>query len=802
MNRSHRWLGAVVFLLALAIRVAYVIEDADVLGLDVSRLDQTDNYVFAQWARIIADGDLLCREQPHAFHHWTADVAPEGRWLEWYGGGKTYHQTPLYPYLIAAVYRFAGDEHLHVGLFQALLGALACWLTLLIGQRTVSLRAGVFAGLLLAFCGPYFFYDAFILRDGPMAFFVALSTLALIHAVERDKLSSWCLAGASLGLFTLAKETGLPILLLTLAGVALWRRRRPGRLLQTCAVIVVGWLLITSPAFARNVAVGSSPFRLSTRGPEVFVAGNAQGQSGVGWHPPTAAMRRILQDSNFSLTKAMAYTVATHRVDPWGYVELLWNKTEAFFNSHEVPNNVDFYLHRSHLTTLRLGFVSLAFLAPAALLGLLLGIPRRRKLAVPYLMFGAVTGSVIALYILARFRLQALPLMAVFAGLTIDWFLTALAARRKLALLGATLVFAGLATWTWSDSDPFGEKNKFTGVMLKLAKIGDFEKADQYRKMLLKALDPDEAADDPVMAMRLEQLYTAFEWFDKASALPERTAARHLLLAKGYADLVHVTKRGDLKDFATLSTRHYNIALALNPDIVGAHHGLGKLAYIVANHPSLGDVTPDLGLALAHFRAELAVHPDHGKSHRDAGLIFHTWGHWQPAMLHLLEADRLGIEDALVHASIAHMSINNEIPDELTILVDGETVPVRQPGRALDHAEAALALDADEPNVLRMVSDVMLVNSRWDEAVELLEKLIKMQPWRSGELRGRIDAFRKHQQNKQGQTESAPEPEVEPATEADASVEPLADPPADPPADAQDDAQDEASEPATEEGPR
>ena len=796
--RSHRWLGAVVFVLALAIRVAYVVEDADVLGLDVSRLDQTDNYVFAQWARIIADGDLLCREQPHAFHHWTADVAPEGRWLEWYGGGKTFHQTPLYPYLIAAVYRFAGDEHLHVSLFQALLGALACWLTVLIGQRTVSARAGLFAGLLLAFCGPYFFYDAFILRDGPMAFFVALSTLALIHAVERDKLSSWCLAGASLGLFTLAKETGLPILLLTLVGVALWRRRRPVRLLQTCAVILLGWLLITSPAFARNVAVGSSPFRLSTRGPEVFVAGNAQGQTGVGWHPPTAAMRRILQDSNFSLAKAMAYTVATHRVEPWGYVELLWNKTEAFFNSHEVPNNVDFYLHRSHLTTLRLGFVSLAFLAPAALLGLLLGIPRRRKLAVPYLMFGAVAGSVIALYILARFRLQVLPLMAVFAGLTIDWFLTALAARRRVAVLCAALVFAGLATWTWSDADPFGEKNKYTGIMLKLAKIGDFEKADQYRKMLLDALGSGDADDDPIMAMRLEQLHTAFESFDQASALPERTAARHLLLAQGYADLVHVTKRGDLKDFATLSTRHYNIALSLNPDIVGAHHGLGKLAYIVANHPSLGDVTPDLGLALAHFRSELAVHPDHGESHRDAGLIFHTWSQWQPAMLHLLEAERCGIDEALVHASIAHMSINNEIPSDLVILLNGETVPVLQPSRALAHAEAALALDPDDPNVLRMVSDVFLVNRRWDEAVELLEKLIEKQPWRSGELRSRIDAFRAQQQNKQGQPETGPATEGETVSEPDGAVEPPAEPPVELPVEAQG----EANDPSAPEDPR
>jgi 4-amino-4-deoxy-L-arabinose transferase-like glycosyltransferase len=738
----------IVFLLALTIRVAYVIEDAEVLGLDVSRLDQTDNHVFAEWARTIADGDLLCLNQPHAYHHWTAEIAPEGRWIEWYGGELTFHQAPLYPYMIAAVYALAGDEHVYVGLFQALLGALTCWLTLLIGQRVVSRRAGFIAGLLLALCGPYYFYDAFILRDGPMAFFVALSTLALVHAIERDRVLHWFLAGASLGLFTLAKETGLPLLLCTLAGLAIWRRTQPRRLLLMSAALLLGWLLLTAPAFARNIHVGTSPFRLSTRGPEVFVTGNAQGQSGVGWNPPSDTMRRILLDSNFSLPRAMAYTLATHRADPWGYVELLWNKTEAFFNSHEVPNNVDFYLHRSHLRTLRLGFVSLAFLAPAALLGLLLGFPRRRQLAAPYLMLGAVSVSVIALYILARFRLQALPLMAIFAGLTVDWFATALEQRRPLRLGMAALALALLTSWTWSDSNPFGEKNKYTGIMLKLAKIGDFEKAEKYRDMLIAVIDVDEEEIDPLLAERLAQLYDAFEHFEQALSLPPDSGAHHMFLARGYSVLIDVTKRGDLKDFVTLATRHFNRARSLDPDIVGALHGLGKVAFKLENHPSIPNRSPDLGPALARFRAELELHPDHGISHRDAGLIFHAWKRWREAMQHLLAAVRFGSEDASVLASIARMSIDPSARHQDAVL-DGDTpIPMFDEERAFEYAQEALALDDDNPNVLYLVADVMLQLRHWDAAVEHLDKLIGLQPWRRNELSTRISAFRQDQRNK------------------------------------------------------
>src|SRR5690606_386209 len=118
----------------------------------------------------------------------------------------------------------------------------------------------------------------------------------------------------------------------------------------------------------------------------------------------------------FSLPGTVVKSVATHRSRPTGYVELLWNKTCAFFAGEEIPNNVNFEQFRAHLSTLRLGFVTVTFLGPACLLGLLLGLRRRERLAAPYLLFLALTASVVALYVLGRFRLQVLPLMALFSA--------------------------------------------------------------------------------------------------------------------------------------------------------------------------------------------------------------------------------------------------------------------------------------------------------------------------------------------------------------------------------------------------
>ncbi|MFT7464663.1 MAG: tetratricopeptide (TPR) repeat protein, partial [Pseudohongiellaceae bacterium] len=214
-------------------------------------------------------------------------------------------------------------------------------------------------------------------------------------------------------------------------------------------------------------------------------------------------------------------------------------------------------------------------------------------------------------------------------------------------------------------------------------------------------------------------------------------------------------------------------ARTLDPDVVGALHGLGEVAYMVANHPSLNVTNPDLGLALAQFRAELEVHPDHGESHRDAGLIFYSWSHWRPAMEHLLEAERCGIQDSRVLASIAHMSVDRDKVEGLApVRVGGALIPVYEPTRALGYAEAALALNSADPNVLYFVADVMLVNDRWDTAIELLQELMTIQPWRSKELQGRVEAFRQNQRNKQvvpavseeAEEELEQQPEEEPAS--------------------------------------
>ncbi len=145
-------------------------------------------------------------EAAHAYHLWTEDVAPESKWLEWYGGERTYHQAPLYAYFVAAVYWTIDRTQETLGLVQAVLGALTCALTVVLARRLVSPLAGWVAGLALALMASSIFTTPSRCATGRCAAHRHARAGAR-HRGQARPTRDWLAAGAVLGLFALAKET-------------------------------------------------------------------------------------------------------------------------------------------------------------------------------------------------------------------------------------------------------------------------------------------------------------------------------------------------------------------------------------------------------------------------------------------------------------------------------------------------------------------------------------------------------------------------------------------------------------------
>lgn len=715
-------LGLLVFAVALLLRVAFVCEYESKLALDVRRLDQTDNHTFDLWARSIASGDLLGRKPIHAYHQWTAEVAPESRWLRWYGDPLTFHQSPLYPYFVAGVYRLFGSAHRTIGFVQAFLGALTCLLVFVLARRLGGLVAATAAGGLLALCGPYFLYDVFLLRDGWLALFTVLVALALDRMADRRRLRDFFVAGVALGLFALAKETGPALFALTAALWLLFGRGPLRRRAADAVLVAAGFLLALSPAIARNLAVGAPALRFSTRGPEVFVTGNVVGEDGLEWSPPAKDLRTILSETDFSLPATMARTVMTHRPEPTGWPVLLWNKTRAFFNGHEIPNNVNYYLVEAHCTTLKAGFVTLTWLSPLALLGAVVSFARWRRRAPLLLLFGALCASVVALYVIARFRVHVLPLFALFGGLFVAWCWRAWREGGLGRLAAAGAAFATLTWWCAPEVDAsIRGLHRYAIPMHKHLVTMDLEHAERFRREARRfAEERGMIPYDPDTVEQFERIDEAFERLRRSAAMPEDSPQRYLERAEAYARLAEITKKGLQRQLADLAVRNVRKALDLDPDVEGAHRVWGDVLRAI-QHPRE---------ALHHYAIELDRHPGDVETLVRVGHHLFQRGNLPDALVYYERALAAGCDDPLVLVRSAQVLIDPRCEGYSVPLLDGSERKAHDPEAAVRRIEVALRRWPDDPEILEPAARVFYARGmlfgevEWvDRAIALLERL-------------------------------------------------------------------------------
>jgi hypothetical protein len=122
-----------VFMFALALRAIHLLQ---LRHAPFFRLLMGDALSYDRWAQRIAAGD----------------------WL----GQDVFYQAPLYPYVLAVLYRIFGHDLTIVRVCQIVLGSAACGLMTLAGARLFGRRAGLIAGLLLALCGPAIFFDGLL----------------------------------------------------------------------------------------------------------------------------------------------------------------------------------------------------------------------------------------------------------------------------------------------------------------------------------------------------------------------------------------------------------------------------------------------------------------------------------------------------------------------------------------------------------------------------------------------------------------------------------------------------------------
>lgn len=363
------------------------------------------------------------------YHQWAKQITG-GDWI----GTEIFYQAPLYPYFLALLYTLGIDDIIAVRLVQIGLGATSCVLLALAGRCWFSTRVGLLAGGLLAVYAPAVFFDALLQKSVLDLFFICLLLWLLARAMRETTPARLALVGATCGLLTLTRENALVLALPIALWVALPSRGSLRHRATLFAGYGLGLALLLGPVAARNYWVGGE-FVVTTSqlGPNLYIGNHAdapgvyrplfRGRGSARFEREDAARlaehevgRRLTPSevSDYWLGRAVRFA----RTQPADWIALMAHKFALLVNATEVPDTEDQYVFAQWSTPLRWGGALSHFgvWIPLALFGVWASSSRWRDLALLYLLPATYAASVIAFYVMARYRLPLVPFLLLFGA--------------------------------------------------------------------------------------------------------------------------------------------------------------------------------------------------------------------------------------------------------------------------------------------------------------------------------------------------------------------------------------------------
>ena len=542
------------------VRLAHLVAVRDAPFVGQLALDSQE---YDRWARAIAAGD-------------------------WWGSAP-FFQAPLYPYLVAVVYRLvplAAAVPLAVYLLQIAAAVLGCWALVRAGEALAGPRAAGATGWLFALYTPFWFYDVQLMKESFAVSAVCLLLSLVVKARASDRLALWFLVGLVCAFLALLRENMLlvvPFLLL------LTWREKTGKgwilALRRCGLLLLGLSLPLAVVASRNAALGGGFLPTTSQGGVNFWIGNNPAADGT-YRPLVPGKQvpgyeregaRILAEqavghplaanevSGYWFRRALAWA----RMEPFSFLRLQFTKLGLYWDGYEWPDAVDYYWMKTLSRPLALPLLEWSAAALLALWGLLL--ERRRLVAwAPVLLFelGWML-SVVAFFVFSRYRVPAVPGLLLLAAIPVARAAEAFSQgeRRKSAALWAGVAILWLAPHVPGHS-PRVDLVEFNLGRLAEERGDSVAAAAHYERTL--AFDADNLSailDLGNLAARAGDYAIARARFERAVALAPDSDDAHANLGGALLAL------GDLP----AAERELTRALELNPENRFAQHNLEVL---------------------------------------------------------------------------------------------------------------------------------------------------------------------------------------------------------------------------------
>ena len=299
--------------------------------------------------------------------------------------GPTAWLPPIYPYMLAGIFKLFGiysvDSALVALTLNSLFSALTCVTIFYIGRKTFGPKVATWAGWSWAFF-PYavFWSIGWVWAISLSAFLLSLLCLVALYLERCNTVTAWLGFGLLWGLVALT-DTSLLSTLPFFVGWLCYRLSQQGMMLsRAMSACTLGFILILTPWMVRNyLTFGEFVFIKSNFGMELHL-GNYEGSTGLSagrlLHPAGndrefEKFRRMGELSYIKESKGQALRL--HCGAP-GHVRLAHAETSSILLDRQLATPANFPAFRS-IRSNQIRLVHLGF--RAGILGAILSFPQR-----------------------------------------------------------------------------------------------------------------------------------------------------------------------------------------------------------------------------------------------------------------------------------------------------------------------------------------------------------------------------------------------------------------------------------------
>lgn len=489
------------------------------------------------------------------YHSWAQSIA--------FGAEQVMEpvfRAPLYPVCLAVIYKIFGPNLFAARFIQMVLGALVCVMIYYIALKIFNKRAAIISSLIGAFYGPFLYWSGEILIVTLIVFLDLIMLHILLNAIDKPRKLLWLLGGIVLGLSSIARPNILILVPWVLALILLMNKfkgitiTRKSRFVYICCFLT-GIFIVILPVTINNYRVAKDFVLISSQGGINFYMGNNPDADGKTAQPPTLveapgefldnvwlasvkvseeAVGKPLKPSQVS---RFWYVQGLNFIfqDPLKWLKLMGKKIAYFWTGSEITNNEDTYYFTRFSRTLKLLMWKnvLAFpfgiVCPLALVGIVISRNYWRKLLLFYGFILFYMVSVVLYFVCARYRMPVIPIILVFAGFTIDFWIKEIKSRKYksffYSFIAAILVGIPVNIDISGDTDTnLAQAHFFGGVAYE--NLGKKEQAvEEYHKAI-------EFAPEHLQALhKLGTMYAKMREYGAA----ERTLKKLISISPDYA---------------------------------------------------------------------------------------------------------------------------------------------------------------------------------------------------------------------------------------------------------------------------